>query len=325
MPEALAHERILVTGANGFIGRHLLRVLTASGCRPVALTRTPEVLRTEFGETAEVLGIDWDDEAALRRTIEAADPTLVFHLAGQRASDGEENAADRNWSGNVGLAERLLRALASREIRRLVTVGTAEENGASTGRLSEAQRDDPLTSYGRAKAAVTRMLLERHRTDKFPAVVLRPFTVYGPEQPSRMFIAQAIHQAVFGEPFAMTEGRQKRDLVYVSDVVRGLIAAASAADVDGAVINLGSGKALPLREVAATIWRLTGSLAPLQIGARPAPPDELHDTWADISRAKELLDWEPQIDLEEGLSKTISWERERSGIANDRLGARHTT
>jgi nucleoside-diphosphate-sugar epimerase len=318
MPDALAPERVLITGAGGFIGRHLLRALTTVGCHPVALTRFPEPLRAEFGAAVQSVAVDWDDPSSVARVIEAVRPSVVFHLAGVRVADSETNSATRNWQGNVELTENFLRALEATELRRFVALGTAEEYGVTVGPVTEDQPARPVTTYGRAKAEVTRTLLGMNQRQGFPVVALRPFTVYGPEQPVRMFIAQGVEHAVAGRSFAMTEGTQKRDLVYIDDVVRALIAAATAPGVAGSVINLGSGQPRPLREVAEIIWRLADSKAPLQVGARPAPPEELHDTWADVSRAKELLDWTPQVELEQGLLTTINWEREQGQAASGR-------
>jgi nucleoside-diphosphate-sugar epimerase len=318
MPDALAPERILITGAGGFIGRHLLRRLTTSGCNPVALTRFPGPLRAEFGGAVQTVAIDWDDPSAVARVIEEVKPSVLFHLAGVRVADGETNSATRNWQGNVELTENLLSALATTALNRFIALGTAEEYGAVAGPVAEDQLAEPVTGYGRAKAEVTKMLLAKYQREGFPAAVLRPFTVYGPGQPARMFIAQAVEHAVAGRSFAMTEGRQRRDLVYIEDIVRALIAAGNVPGIEGAVMNLGSGRPRQLREVAETVWRLADSKAPLQVGARPAPPEELHDTWANPSRAKERLDWTPEIELEQGLLTTINWEREQMRVANGR-------
>jgi nucleoside-diphosphate-sugar epimerase len=124
-----------------------------------------------------------------------------------------------------------------------------------------------------------------------------------------MFIAQAVEAVVRNLPFRMSHGEQRRDLLYVDDLVCGLIAAATVPGIEGRIINLGSGQPVRLRDVAKRIWQLVDSSAPLLIGARSATMEQLHDTWADISLARELLDWEPQIDLDNGLRETIHWAR----------------
>jgi nucleoside-diphosphate-sugar epimerase len=126
-----------------------------------------------------------------------------------------------------------------------------------------------------------------------------------------MFVAEAVACAVEGKAFLMSSGVHRRDYVYVDDVVRALIAASTAAGIDGEVINVGSGVATPMRQVAETIWRLSETSAPLHIGVRPAAPHELNDAWADIGLAEQALGWNPTVDLEDGLLATIEWARER--------------
>jgi nucleoside-diphosphate-sugar epimerase len=127
-----------------------------------------------------------------------------------------------------------------------------------------------------------------------------------------MFVAEAVDSAVHNVEFRMSRGEQKRDLIFVEDVVEGLIAAALAERIEGKVVNLGTGQCHPLREVAQLIWKVTGATAPLLVGARNAPEEELYDTCADISVARRLLDWNPRVDLEAGLRRTIDFAREKN-------------
>jgi nucleoside-diphosphate-sugar epimerase len=159
----------------------------------------------------------------------------------------------------------------------------------------------------------TNQAIAMHARDGCAVVVVRPFSVYGPGQPRDMFIAQAIDSALRNVEFKMTRGEQKRDLIFVDDVVSGLIAAASALGIDGCVINLGSGECHRLREVAELVWKLTGTNAPLLIGARTAREADLYDTWADITLARRLLEWEPRVDLEDGLRRTVDFARDELG------------
>jgi nucleoside-diphosphate-sugar epimerase len=320
MPKPLAHERILVTGGTGFLGSHLLRALVDAGCSPVATTRSLNRLgpAKELGSAVRWVEADLNDPQSLEQLRAEGGSQLVFHLAGVRVPDRQENAAELNWQGNVVATENLLRALPQGgEIERFITVGSAEEYGAKAGAMREEDAPQPVTSYGKAKAQATAMVSRWASDHSLRAVVLRPFSIYGPAQPPQMFIAQAVEHAVSGRSFAMTEGTQKRDLVYVADVVRALMSAVTAVNGVAEVINVGSGQAHSLREVAESIWQLSGTKAELQVGMRSAPPEELHDTWADISRAREWLNWEPLVDLDEGLRRTIAWERARqSGNAS---------
>ena len=203
----------------------------------------------------------------------------------------------------------LLIAARSAGVERIIIIGSADEYGNQVveGPLNESLELHPVSPYAMSKAAATGVALAMHASNGLPVVILRPFTVYGPGQPRNMFVSEAIDCAVRGEAFRMSEGCQTRDLVYIDDAIRAFLAAAQAPDVEGKVINIGSGRAYALRDVAELIWRLSETRAPLMIGARNAGADELHDTWADVTRARALLGWEATTSLEEGLRLTIEW------------------
>ena len=127
-----------------------------------------------------------------------------------------------------------------------------------------------------------------------------------------MFIAQAVECAVKKLPFAMSEGFQKRDLVFVTDFADAMMKALAADNGDGEVYNVGSGKAIALRDLAVKIWNLAGAdLNLLKIGARAAAAGELHDTQADIAKITEVLGWNPKISLDDGLRTLIRINRRK--------------
>jgi nucleoside-diphosphate-sugar epimerase len=293
---------VLVTGGTGFIGRHLTRALLASGERPVVCGRNPLDIDLDSAG-ARFLPMDITDAGSIHAAFEHVKPTRVFHVAGTRRTEG--------LSVNTIGTERLLAEVMRSNVERVVLLGSAEEYGACSGPISENEPTAPRSPYGVSKAAATQLARRAHAEHGCPAVVIRPFTVYGPGQPAEMFVAEAVTCAVLNKGFLMSSGVQRRDHVFVDDVVRALIAASTAPGIDGEVLNVGSGIATPLREVAETIWRLSETTAPLHVGARPAAPHEQNDTWADIGLAQDTLGWNPTVDLEEGLLATIGWTREQ--------------
>jgi dTDP-glucose 4,6-dehydratase len=313
-------ESVAVTGASGFIGTHLVRALIDGGCRPVLLTRS-NVVDEAFaiqGHALECARIDLAESKSIQETLDRVRPSTILHLAGTRGHDGPRPASVACMEVNFDATARLLDAAMNTGVRRIVIIGSAEEYGNQSGPLDETMPLLATSDYGISKAKATSRALEMHKTRGCPVVVARPFSVYGPGQPSNMFVAQAIESAVTNVEFAMSLGEQKRDLIFIDDVVRGVIAAACAPGVEGQVINLGTGRAHRLRDVAERIWRMTGTRARLLIGNRHAPAEELYDTWADITLARRLLDWEPQVDLENGLAQTIDFAR-NEGVTKARL------
>src|SRR5262245_6591373 len=304
-------EKVAVTGATGFIGGHLVRLLASAGCRPTLLGRSEKYGGLLAGLERQVLWTSCDllDGESVQAAIRKEKPNTLFHLAGTRRGCEAADCASLNFYGTAQLLEE------SRKIgvRRIVIAGSAEEYGKQTGPLNERLSLKPSTLYGISKALATKHALALNARDGCPVVVVRPFSVYGPGQPGEMFVAQAIKAAVREVPFKMSTGEQKRDLVFVADVVRGLIRAAMTPRIEGKVINLATGRPNRLRDVAGRIWQISGTSAPLVIGALKPGPDELCDTWADVVDAAKLLDWRAEVKLDEGLRQTIGFARVQYG------------
>jgi len=241
--------------------------------------------------------------------MQKEEPNTLFHVAGSRRGGEATACANLNFYATA----KLLEESQKNGVRRIVMAGSAEEYGNQPGPLNERLSLKPSTGYGISKALATKHALALNAREGCPVVVVRPFSVYGPGQPCEMFVAQAVVGAVREVPFKMSLGEQKRDLVFVQDVVRGLISAAMTPRIEGRVINLGTGRPRRLRDVAERIWEMSGTSAPLVIGALKPGPDELCDTWADIREAAELLDWQAKVDLNEGLHQTISFARAQYG------------
>ncbi|MBS1811271.1 MAG: NAD(P)-dependent oxidoreductase [Acidobacteria bacterium] len=303
---ALGH--IAITGATGFIGSHLVQELVSRACYPTLLARKP------LAESLCRMEMDLAEPRSIWRAMHESKPDTLFHLAGVLGRGDSRAATLACAELNINATLHVLDAAMEARVRRIVIIGSAEEYGEQDGPMNENLPTQPVSPYGIAKAATTRFAQALHKRSGCPVVIVRPFSVYGPGQPTSMFIAQAVEAVVRNLPFHMSHGEQQRDLLYVDDLVRGLIAAATVPNIEGQVINLGSGQPVRLRDVAQRIWYLANSSAPLLIGARQATMEQLHDTWADISRAHEMLGWTPQIGLDNGLRATIRNTRTQFGF-----------
>ena len=147
-----------------------------------------------------------------------------------------------------------------------------------------------------------------HRTEKFPAVVARLFLTYGPGQDGKRFLPQIIGGCLSGKPFPASEGKQLRDFCHVNDVAAGLLRAAQTPPVHGEVINLASGEPVAIRDMVELVCRLIGGGQP-EFGAIAYRPGENMALYADVSKARRLMGWQPAISLEAGLEDLIEWGR----------------
>lgn len=300
--ESPAPERVALTGATGFIGGHLLRRLLEKGAHVSAIGRPPAV--PSIG--SESPRIDWRqsdllDEDRIATILEETRPSVLFHLAGTTGGNGLAESARVNVAGAAAVLQAALRA----GVGRIVLMGTAQEYGPLPPPLREDMRVEPETIYGVTKAAATLLAGILHRERAAPIVVVRPFNVYGPGQAPPMLVAAAISAALRGDPFHMSTGEQRRDFVFVEDVIDGVIAAGTARGIEGRIINLASGQAVSVRSVVETIWRLSGAEARLLIGSKAVGKHDRSDSWASVEAARETLGWSAKTALEEGLRATI--------------------
>ena len=291
-------QRVLVTGGGGFIGRHLVDALLADG-QDVAIASRHAVERVG----ARIFSVDLTRPDEIGRLLDEIRPTTVFNLAGQRES---ASSADHRTPIDINLvaAMDLARKAADRGSNRIILLGSAEEYGDQPMPVDELAALRPASLYGASKAAMTLHAMALRTLNAAPVVVVRPFSVYGPGAPKNMFLTEAADCAARGAPFRMTDGQQRRDFIYVTDVVRGLLLAASAPTAVGEVFNLGCGVSHSMKDVAEALWRISGTSAELQIGARAKPAGDLKETCANIERARNILGWQPHIGLEEGLRLT---------------------
>lgn len=302
---ALMGYKVLVTGANGFLGRHLTRALVAAGGRPALMMRPGAKTATEL----EVVRADLQDRAALRAAVERTRPDIIFHLAASTSPARDPGLTWPMLSANFEATVALAEAAAGLGIHRFIFAGTCEEYGHQTPPFSENLPLRPLSPYSASKAAATLWLRMQHETQGFPAVILRPFLVYGPGQPPPKLVPSACLAALAGRDFAMTSGRQHRELTYVGDVVDGMIRAATVPDAEGRVFNLGAGTEHTVLELVETIYALAGGTGVPRPGAIADRPNDMLHFCADTGRARRVLGWSARTKLSDGLGQTLAWMR----------------
>ncbi len=306
--DAISKSKILVTGATGFIGQRLVRRLVEAGAQVYAGVDPDEKPERVHALPAQVHRsfCDLRDAKAVQTAVAEAEPQVVIHLAAVGATDPGVDPV-LALAVNVGGAVHLLDALkewASRgnPVRRVVLVGTCYEYGA---RETAVGCFDPFNAYAASKVAAWAFGRAYWRAHGLPVVTVRPFQVYGPGQASHTLIPAAVRAALAGKDFSMTLGEQRRDFVYVDDVVEGMLAAATSPGVEGHSLDLGTGRVHPIHEVIERIWTMAGARGRILAGALPYRPGEVMHLVADADRTARLMGWRAQVELEEGLRRTI--------------------
>ena len=303
-------KKILVTGATGFIGSHLVRRLVRAGFNVVGTKNVDGTHRlANLGDKVTIEPLDLQDDTALNALFRKHKFASVFHLAAAGVRAGSGGIADV-LAVNTLATIKLAKLVQDQGVDRFVFVGSGFEYEPQDHPLDENAVVRPVNFYGATKAAASVVLDELWRMEQLPLIIVRPFSVYGPSENPGRFIPYVIAQALARETMELTHCTQVRDYLYVEDLVDGLASLITKIAPLGSIYNFGSGShaANPIRKVVETILELTGASPELAVfGAVERSRPEPNYFVADSSKAIKDLGWSPQIGLREGLGRTIDW------------------
>lgn len=314
----LMGKQVLVTGAGGFIGSHLVEELARRGARVRALVRYKsrgvrgwlEEMDEAAAANVEIFPGDITDLHRVREALE--DRQIVWHLAALIGIPYSYHAPTSYVDVNVRGTLNVLEAARAEGVEQIVHVSTSEVYG--TPGSVPISEDAPLqgqSPYAATKIAADKLAESYWLSFDLPVVIARPFNAFGPRQSSRAVVPTIAAQVLGGAPVLRIGALEPtRDLNYVANTVDGLIAAGFAPDEAlGKVINLGSGEEIAVGELARRIMQIAGREIPIESDpARRRPPkSEVARLLCDNRRAKQWLGWTPRVGLDEGLRSTVEW------------------
>jgi nucleoside-diphosphate-sugar epimerase len=298
---------IVLTGATGFIGSAVLAELNRRKIRTLVLLR-PESDRRRLpllaGENLFVFSKL--DEPGLAEKLHKQRPGIFIHCA-WRGVGGQERNADFQFAENVPLTLASVKLAAACGCRQWIGLGSQAEYGNANHILDENAPAQPTTLYGKAKLAAGIESLALCKMKGLAGAWLRIFSTYGPGDQPYWMIPHVIREFLDGRAPQVTKCEQKWDYLFVADAARA-IAGVADGKISG-VFNLGSGEAPPLKEIIETIRAELHTPIQPDYGALPYRPDQVMHLQADISKLSAATGWTPQVDLENGIRKTIAWEK----------------
>lgn len=321
------HKRVvLVTGAGGFIGSHLAERLVELGADVRAFVHYNALGTYGWLDTSplaarmNVISGDVCDRESVRAAMEGVD--TVFHLAALIAIPYSYRAPSSYVRSNVEGTMNVMQSAREIGVRRVIHTSTSEVYG--TARYVPIDEAHPLhgqSPYSATKIGADKIAESYYCSFEVPLVTVRPFNTFGPRQSARAVIPTIVTQVLAGETVRLGALRPTRDFNFVSNTVDGFVAAADAELALGETINLGTGREISIGDLAELIERLAGRPLRIESDSQRLRPDasEVERLLADISKAERLLNWKPEVSLEEGLSRTIEWvgehmDRYRPGV-----------
>jgi UDP-glucose 4-epimerase len=305
LDDALRGRAVLVTGASGFLGRHLVRHLDALGAHVHAVAR-PGTPPRSTGAVRAWHDADLGDADAVAAVVRRVRPAAVVHLASEVSGDRSGDRAVPMLEANTRAAVGVMTAARAEPGCRVVLAGSIEEPRGD---------EPPVSPYAAAKAATTGYARLFHAQEELPVTVLRIAMVYGPDQPdTAKLVPHVCRSLVRGRVPALGSGTRGVDWVHVDDVADALVRAAVAPDAPGHVLDVGSGRAVTIADVVRELAGLAGYDGPLGLGAREDRSDERVQV-ADPEPAARVLGWRARTALRDGLAATLDWYREQEPAA----------
>ena len=298
--------RFLITGAAGFIGSQVTRILVREGHDVYCVIResSSKARLRDIINDFSVLPVDLRDETALRAAVSDVRPECAIHVAWCTVP-GEYWTTPENLDCVV-MSLSLARALAEAGCKRLVAAGTCAEYDWDYGFLSEEVTPTrPRTLYGVCKNAAHMILREYCLCKSIDFAWTRFFHLYGPGEPEKRLVPSVILALLKGHTARCTMGEQVRDFLHVEDAASAMCAVAKSS-LTGPV-NVGAGDPVKIRTIVETLAQITARTDGISLGALPSDPEEPPMLVADVRRLRTQVGWSPGFTLYSGLENTVAW------------------
>ncbi len=299
----MKQNKILITGGTGFIGYHLAKkCLSLKWSVHSVSTRLPKINRRL--KKVKYLTFDISNKKEIKNKL-SLEYNYVVNLAGYVDHSHKKKVLKSHFYGCKNLAEFFLNS----NIKKFVQIGSCIEYGKKSSPQRENQKKFFLKNnsyYGTAKLLSTKFLLDLNKRFNFPSTILRLYLVYGPNQALNRIIPITISNAIKDNKFDCSTGHQLRDFIYVDDVVSAIIKILKNNNTSGEIINVGSGKPISIKKTINKICKLVGGGIPV-FGKISLREDEMIKLYPNISKAKNLLKWQPKVSFNYGIKKTIKY------------------
>ncbi len=316
-------RRVLITGAGGFIGSHLVEYMVAQGARVRAFVRYNsrgdrgwlDRLDRSLLDEVEVFVGDLVNPEAMAGAVDGFE--TILHLGALIPIPYSYRHPREFVETNVVGTLNVLEAARQGDVTRFVQVSSSEVYGSAQAvPIAEDHPLRPQSPYAATKVGADQLALSYERSFGVPVVIARPFNTFGPRQSARAVIPTIVAQALTRDRVELGSTEPTRDFLYVADTVAGIARCAEVDDVLGEVFNFGTGREIPVGEVVDLVFAATGKQLPVKLAEERRRPagSEVDRLCASVEKARARLGWEPTIVFEDGLRRTIDWISARPGV-----------
>ena len=300
----MSRERVVLTGASGFIGSHIAEALLAEGFEVIALRRDQSDLWRLAAIQEQLTWVN-TDEASWQAQLVQLQPELLVHSAWLGVSASQRD----DWQSqltNLSFTLQLLQLLAQGPVRKVVALGSQAEYGLFEGRIDEEHPTNPTSAYGAVKVATMQLLKAFCQAQNIEWYWLRVFAVFGPREDLHWFVSFVITNLASNKPTDLTACEQQYDYIFARDLAKAIVLTLTNPQDHRGIYNVSSNQALPLMQVVETIRTITGTLAPINYGAIPYRAGQVMHMEGNSNKFEYVFGQIAQTPLQVALTETVA-------------------
>ena len=298
------NSKVLVAGGTGFIGSHLISELISKGNEVISISKNINPKREH--KNAQYISHDLTQKINLSEFPLLEDIDYIVNCSGYIDHRSFWNGGRLIFNEHLSTTFELTDLGINLKVKNLIHIGSSDEYGKNKSPINECMRESPISPYALGKLTSTHYLQQCSKEGLIKTVVLRPFLVFGEMQSKNRFLPYLIDSCLKDKDFNVSQGNQIRDYLYIKDFNRALINSMTNCKAYGEVFNIGSGNPISIKEVITNVREIIGKGNPI-LGGIPYRQGESMKLYADIKKAKDLLNWEPKYTFRESLKQVIEW------------------
>ena len=299
------HSKIIVAGGSGFIGANLISELISNNNEVISISKNENNLKRKV-KNAKYIFHDLKQPINQNLSKVFADVEYIINCSGYIDHSNFSNYGREVFYDHFNSLISLTNLAIDLKVKTFVQLGSSDEYGNNKSPIKESIRESPISPYALAKVSSTYYLQKCFKEGLLNTVVLRPFLIFGELQSKSRFLPYIIENCIKDREFNVTKGLQIRDYLYVKDFNQALIKTLNNEKSYGEIINIASGIPILIKDVVSEVNKIIGKGKPI-FGGIDYRENESMELYADINKAKLLLDWEPKYDYNETIQKVITW------------------